>query len=264
MERQMPRTNLNTRPPLTSWLGGKRLLAKEIINRFPDHACYVEPFAGAAWVLFRKEESKVEVINDINKDIITLYRVVQNHLEEFVRYYKWMLISRDEFTRLQTVPPETLTDIQRSARFYYIHQMSFSGLGRCFGYATTTKPKLNLLRIEEQLSEAHLRLSRVVIECLPYADVIDRYDRPHTLFYVDPPYWNCENDYGKGIFGKDDFLFLADRFQRIKGKGIISLNDTPEIRKIFAAFRLEQVFTKYLISGDQKGKPRAELLIYNW
>lgn len=252
------------RPPLAGWLGGKRLLANEIISSIPKHTCYVEPFAGAAWVLFRKPESKVEVINDINKDIITLYRVVQNHLEEFIRYYKWMLISRDEFNRLQAVLPETLTDIQRSARFYYIHHMSFSGLRKNFGYTTVSKPKINLLRIEEQLSEAHLRLARVNVECLPYGDIISRYDRRHTFFYIDPPYWNCETDYGKGVFDKRDFSILAERLKNIKGKCIISLNDEPEIREIFSCFRVKQVFTRYVLNPAHGDKPRAELLIFNW
>lgn len=74
-----------TRPPLSGWLGGKSKLAKTIINLIPEHTCYCEVFAGAAWVLFRKPESKVEVVNDYSLDVSNLYRVLQNHLEEFVR-----------------------------------------------------------------------------------------------------------------------------------------------------------------------------------
>ena len=64
-----------------AWVGGKSKLTSTIIPLIPKHSCYVEVFAGAAWVLFRKDSSKVEVINDINGDLITLYRVIQNHLE---------------------------------------------------------------------------------------------------------------------------------------------------------------------------------------
>jgi DNA adenine methylase len=159
-----------------SWIGGKSQLAEQIIARLPEHQCYCEVFGGAAWVLFRKSESKAEIINDINVDLVTLYRVIQHHLEEFIRYFKWMLVSRDEFERLKRVEPQTLTDIQRSARFYYLVKTSYGSRMKnpTFGGATTGRPRLNLLRIEEELSEAHLRLSRVLIERLSYADFIAR------------------------------------------------------------------------------------------
>jgi hypothetical protein len=124
------------RPPLSGWLGGKSRLAARIIERMPEHKCYVEPFAGAAWVLFRKQESTVEVLNDINKEIITLYRCLQWHLEEFLRYFKWVLVSRDEFERLKRAVPDTLTDIQRAARFFYLQQSCYGGRvnNPTFGY----------------------------------------------------------------------------------------------------------------------------------
>lgn len=241
-------------PPLSGWRGGKSQLSKIIIPKIPEHTCYVEPFAGAAWVFWKKEESKVEVLNDINKDLITLYRVIQNHLEEFVRYFKWSLISRDEFYRLKTVNPDTLTDIQRAARFYYLQRNAFGGKieGCNFGYATTRYSRLNLLRIEEELSAAHIRLAQTYIECLNYDDIIKRYDKPHTFFYIDPPYWNCEKDYGKEIFAKADFLNLADILRNIQGKFLLSLNDVPEVREIFAKFRIEEVNVQYTCSKIKK------------
>ncbi|GAB4181293.1 MAG: hypothetical protein Tsb002_01120 [Wenzhouxiangellaceae bacterium] len=89
---------------------------------------------------------------------------------------------------LSETPPETLTDIQRAARFFYLQKMSYGGkvAGQTFGTATTSPPRLNLLRIEEQLSAAHLRLSHVFVECLSWEQVFERYDRPHTLFFLDP------------------------------------------------------------------------------
>ncbi len=75
--------------PIIPWIGGKRRLAKHLLPLFPAHGCYVEPFAGGAALFFMKEPSKVEVPNDINGELINLYRVVQHHLEEFVRQFKW-------------------------------------------------------------------------------------------------------------------------------------------------------------------------------
>lgn len=245
-----------------AWLGGKSKLADRIIATLPPHETYCEPFAGGAWVLFRKPESKVEILNDLNRDLVTLYRCVRHHLPELVAQFKWMLVAREEFDRFLATPPETLTDIQRAARFYYINKTSFGArMARpTFGVASTRPPRLNLLRIEEELSEAHLRLSRVLIECRPYADVITRFDSPTTLFYVDPPYWDCETDYGKGMFSKDDFHRLAELMNNIKGRFVMSLNDMPQVREIFRGFTICPVPTTYSISAGGS-KQVQELLI---
>ncbi len=177
--------------PIIPWIGGKRRLADHLIPRFPAHDCYVEVFAGGAALCFLRPPAKVEVINDINGELINLYRVVQHHLEEFVRQFKWALTSRQVFEWLKQTVPETLTDIQRAARFYYLQKSCFGAKleGQTFGTATTTPPDRNLLRIEGKLSAAHLRLANAFIERLDWAACIDRYDRPHTLFCLDPPYY---------------------------------------------------------------------------
>ena len=100
--------------PIVPWIGGKRRLAKHILPLFPAHECYVEPFCGAAALYFLKTPGKIEVINDINGELVNLYRVVKHHLEEFVRQFKWALVSRQIYKWLQITPEETLTDIQRA------------------------------------------------------------------------------------------------------------------------------------------------------
>lgn len=250
--------------PLAGWMGGKYQLSKQIIEMLPEHQCYCEPFAGAAWVLFRKPPSTVEVINDINLELVTLYRVIQHHLEEFVRWFKWVLVSRAEFERFWKMNPGTLTDIQRAVRFFYLQKNAFGGRINkpTFGYSPTRHPRLNLLRIEQDLSDAHLRLAQVYVENLPFLEIIERYDRPDTLFYIDPPYWDCEDYYGDGIFGKADFQALADKLLGIDGKFLLSLNDTPEVRAIFSAFVIDPVTVTYSCgTGRSKAK---EVLIRNY
>jgi len=248
-----------------AWLGGKSKLADRIIERFPAHEAYVEVFAGAAWVLFRKEPSKVEIINDINSDLVNLYRCVQNHLEELCKQFKWILVARDEFDRHRLTPPETLTDIQRAARFYYLAKTSFGAKisKPTFGIAATGPSRLNLLRIEEDLSEAHLRLSRVSIENRPYDQIVKRFDKPGTLFYLDPPYWGCTDDYGVGIFSQADFARLAEQLDGLAGKFILSLNDTPGVREVFQNFNIEAINTKYSI-GSKRSGAIGEVLITNF
>ncbi|MDY4378660.1 DNA adenine methylase [Pectobacterium brasiliense] len=248
--------------PIVPWIGGKRRLAKHILPLFPAHTCYVEPFCGAAALYFLKHPSKAEVINDINGELVNLYRVVKHHLEEFVRQFKWALVSRQIYKWLQVVPEETLTDIQRAARFYYLQKQAFGGKveERTFGTATTAPPRFNLLRIEEELSMAHLRLSRTVIEHLDWSECIQRYDRPHTLFYCDPPYWGTE---GYGVeFELENYVHMAQLARDIKGKMIISVNDIPEMRQAFEGLNLQSVGINYSLSG--KPAPRRELVICNF
>jgi DNA adenine methylase len=251
-----------------AYMGGKSLIAEKIIEKFPKHQCYVEVFAGAAWLLFKKDEeiSKVEIINDINLDLVTLYRVIKHHLEEFIRYFKWVIVARDEFERFRAENPETLTDIQKAVRFYYLLKLGYAARinNPSFSIATTSRPRLNLLRIEEELSMVHLRLSRVYIENKDYTEIFSRFDKPDTFFYVDPPYHGCEDYYGKGIFSRDDFMKLRDILAGINGRFILSINDVGEIRKLFKQFYIEGVTTTYSAGGANKKKKVTELLVSNF
>ncbi|MBI2382349.1 MAG: DNA adenine methylase [Gammaproteobacteria bacterium] len=251
--------------PIVPWIGGKRRLAKHILPLFPEHGCYVEPFCGAAALFFLKTPTKVEVLNDINGELVNLYRVVQHHPEEFVRHFKWALVSRKIFEWNQMTNPKTLTDIQRAVRFYFLQKNAFGGKveSQSFGTATTAPPRLNLLRLEEDLSNAHLRLSRAYIENLNWAECITKYDREHTLFYCDPPYWATE---GYGVdFGLDQYSRMAELARTVKGKMLISVNDIPEMRAAFAGLSMERVEIRYAVSGGaRKKQASSELLIRNW
>jgi len=249
------------------WIGGKRRLAKDIIPLFPEHTCYVEPFAGGAAILFAKEPSKVEVLNDINGDLVNLYRVTKHHLDEFVLQFRNALVSRQIYEWLKDTPPETLTDIQRAARFFYLQKMNFSGQVSSFSYSLTTsvKPKLDVTStgIRTALSTAHLRLARVQIENLDWTECIKKFDRPHTLFYCDPPYYETA---GYGVpFPRDEYVKLADLMKTMNGKAIVSLNAHPEIKKIFKGLKMKTVGIKYSVANKTRsGKESKELIIRNF
>ena len=248
--------------PIVPWIGGKRRLAEPIFARFPAHTCYVEAFCGAAAIFFTKEPSDVEVLNDINGELVNLYRVVQHHMEEFVRQFKWALSSRQVFEWEKQKVPATLTDIQRAARFYYLQRLSFGGRveSQSFGTATTSGPRLNLLRIEEDLSQAHLRLHGALIENQPWDRIVERYDRPHTFFYLDPPYWQTE---GYGVeFGWEQYELMAERARTCQGAVLISLNDHPDIRRCFDGLHMESIGITYTVGGGA-GAAAQELLIWN-
>ncbi len=165
------------------------------------------------------------LINDIHGDLVNLYRVVKQDLEGLLKCFEWTLVSRNEFNRLRKTDPGTLTDLQRAARFLYLQKMAFGGkLNDSYGTSTTDPPRLNLLRIEEELSRAHLRLSRVNVEQLDWRECLRRYDRPYTLFYLDPPYFGSENDYGKNLFSRSDFKEMSAILKTLEGNFILSLS----------------------------------------
>lgn len=250
---------------LIPYFGGKTRLAKTIVQKMPPHTCYVEVFAGAAAVFFAKEPSKTEVINDLDRELVTLYRVVQCHPEELHRQFKFQLVAREEFRRLMAANPETLTDIQRAARYLYLQRTCYGGrvYQRTFGTITMGKPRLNLFTLEETLETAWRRLAQVLIECMDFRELIARYDRPHTLFYLDPPYWDIVGY--EHNFVEQDFVDLGKTLAGIKGRFLMSINDTPEVREIFNRFRIEEVTLKYSMGKElcSRDKLRTELLISN-
>lgn len=130
-----------------------------------------------------------------------------------------------------------------------------------FGYAVTGRPRFRPVRIPEIISRAHQRLQDVQIECLPYQAILKRYDNKHTLFYLDPPYWNLP--YYHHNFTEEDFRELAALLTRLKGKFILSLNDTPEVRELFQAFHITTVELSYSCSR-RKRRHQRELLITNF
>jgi DNA adenine methylase len=253
--------------PIIPWIGGKRRLAKNLLPLVAQHqhTCYVEPFCGAAALFFmRPDKVKTEVLNDISGDLVNLYRVVQHHLDEFVRQFRWALSSRQIYDWAQMAQPDTLTDIQKAARFFLLQKLGFGGKveSRSFGTATTAPSRLNLLRIEEDLSEVHLRLNGVFVEHIEWARCVQKYDRAHTLFFMDPPYWGTE---GYGVpFGLDQYDAMAELLRTMAGRAIVTVNDVPEMRAAFAGLTMERVAITYTVGEAKNRKPSGELIIRNW
>lgn len=247
------------RGPL-AYIGGKRAIASQIIATFPQHKTYVEAFAGGAQVFFKKDPSAVEVINDLDGEMVTFFRVCQQHYEELIRYVRFMVVSRKWFEILRDTDPATLTDIQRAARQLYLLKNSYAGLVRNpnFRYGVAQPPGFNPERLPEMIEETHHRLARVQIECLPYEKVLAQYDGATTLFYLDPPY------YGRKLYkynlDPDDFRKMAELLGTLRGKFVLSLNDVPEVRTIFKEFHMRGIDLSYT-AQKVAGRRYREVLI---
>jgi DNA adenine methylase len=235
-----------------------------------DHVCYCEPFCGGAWILFGKEPSKVEVLNDLDIELVTFWRVVRHHLEEFLRYFKWAIVSRYMFDLANKEDPALMTDIQRAVRYYYLQRLGFGGRTerRSWGAGATKPTGLNLETINDVLLETHWRLQRVIIEHLDACACIRRYDRKTTFFYIDPPYHHVNQGYAHKY--KDaDFSDLKAALACMSGRFILSLNDTPAVRALFREYRIQRVSVRYSSgntrqAADTRALLRHELIIANF
>lgn len=254
--------------PVAAYIGGKRVLARRLVDLINsiDHSTYAEGFVGMGGVFFRRDmRPKVEVINDWSEDVSTFFRVLQHHYVAFLDMIRFQISSRAGFEKLIALDPASLTDLQRSARFLYIQRLAFGGKvrGRNFGVSPTTPARFDVTKIGPMLEAVHERLAGVVIERLHWSDFIGRYDRPGTLFYLDPPYYGCEGDYGRDLFDRSQFEPMAEQLRKIRGRFLLSLNDHPDVRAIFAGFTFRDEDVRYSVGGQANAKIAGEVIISN-
>lgn len=246
-----------------SYVGGKNRVAQKIISVIPKHTCYIEPFCGGAQVFFHKEPSKVELLNDRNDDIFNFLRICQLHHEELIRYLHFAIVSRRWFELFEKTPPETLTDVQRAARFFFLQKNCYGGLvvRRNFAASVQDGSNYNPETLPELIRKTHERLLHVQLECLPYQDILRKYDRDFTFFYIDPPYF--DKPYYRFNFEQKNYVELAGMLAVLNGKFLLSLNDVPEIRRIFSGFSIKTLQMTYS-SQRKAGRRYQELLISNY
>ncbi|OCZ53781.1 DNA adenine methylase [Dehalobacter sp. TeCB1] len=244
-------------------IGGKRLLRKAIVARFPeDFERYIEVFGGAGWVLFYKEKhADLEVYNDADGDLVNLFRCVKYHCDEFLKELSYCLNSRELFEDFVSQKEiRGLTDIQRAARYFLLIKTSYGADGRTFGCA-----KRNIASTMNYLTQIKERLDKVVIEHKDFENLINVYDRPEALFYADPPYYGSEKYY-KETFTDIDHERLRDCLSNINGRCIISYNDHEYIRQLYKDFKIEEIDRQNNLVNKYHNvnKKYRELLIMNY
>lgn len=254
--------------PLAPYIGGKRNLARRLVHRIDatPHRTYAEVFVGMGGVFLRRDHRPpAEVINDWSEDVATFFRVVQHHYVPFLDYMRFQITSRAGFEKLLALEPASLTDLQRSARFLYLQRLAFGGKvrGRNFGVNPAGAARFDVTKLGPMIEAVHERLAGVVVERLPWSEFIARYDREGTLFYLDPPYFGSEQDYGAGMFGRAEFAVMAEQLHGIRGRFLLSLNDHPEVRRIFDGFTIEAEDVRYTVGGMDRSKMVGEVIISN-
>jgi DNA adenine methylase len=247
------------------WIGGKKLLRKTIVSYFPDEDeidRYIEVFGGAAWVLFYKDKhADFEIYNDINSNLVNLFRCIKYHYQELQRELNWVLNSREMFDDIRNIEEtKGLTDIQRAARYFTLIKISFGADRRSYGCS-----KRSLLNSVSYLSAIHERLDRVIIENKSYDALLKAYDRPKALFYLDPPYHGTEKYYDD-VFTEQNHVKLRNCLKKIKGKFLLSYNDDEYIRNLYKSFNIIELSRQKNLTGKTKSPDNIyrELLIKNF
>ena len=249
------------KPPIPR-MGGKSKLRKTIIERIPEHQCYVEPFFGAGWVFFGKEPSKAEVINDIDQELINMFLMIKYHAPELERMLTYEISSRDVFEQYKNCDVSQYTEIQRAIRFLYLSSQSFASKGTTYGYGTSKGPAPHIF-YKGVLEEIKERLRNTYIENKSFEDIIKRYDRTDSFFFCDPPYYETAG-YGH-TFGEEEHLLLRNTLVNIQGKFMVTINDHEQVREWYKGFKIEEVSVSYSVSREKKArKEYGELIITNY
>lgn len=253
--------------PAAPYVGGKRMLASrlvQLIDSIEGQTLYAEPFVGMGGVFLRRRaRPRVEAINDYAQDVANFFRVLQHHYIAFLDMLRFQITSRANFERLVATNADTLTDLQRAARFLYLQRLAYGGkrAGQTYGVRSDQKARFDVTRLPAELEDIHERLAAVHVEQLPWQRFIERYDQDGALFYCDPPYHGSEGFYGTGLFDRAEFEELAEVLLRARGRVILSINDCAEIRATFAGFDIERVEARYTLAGMEKSRAFGELII---
>ncbi len=249
------------------WIGGKSRFRNQIVALLPPHTCYVELFAGGAWVLFAKPPSDVEILNDIDQDLINFFRVVKEKPEELINSFEWELISRAEFERLAQLDTAKLTDIQRAHRFYYLIMAGWGGELNYPRFQTSITDGGHgnrligaLKTLQNRIRPIYQRLSTVIIENLDWQTCLTRYDREGVVVYLDPPYPNNGCNYAHNMQSWADHQTLALRLSKTKCKWILSSYNLPEIHDLYAQYNIISVSA---YSGMKTKKTAQECVLNN-
>jgi len=250
------------RRPSLRYHGGKWLLAEWIISHFPKHRCYVEPFGGAASVLLQKERSYAEVYNDLDNELVNLFRVVRNDGGRLKELLHLTPFSRTEF--MQSYEPSE--DHVEQARRTVVR--SFLGFGsnshnqstgfRANSNRSGTTPARDWKNFPDALPWMIERFRGVVIENRDAVKVMQAHDTPETLHYVDPPYVPETRDKGgdyRHEMTTDDHRVLAQALNELQGAVVLSGYPCALYEELFSGWR--RVERKALADGARE---RVEVL----
>lgn len=250
------------------WVGGKSKLVKTLLPLIPEHRAYIEVFGGAGWLLFGKEPSRVEVLNDFDSWLMNFWSVVQNAKDQLIDSFSYTLVSRETFDNYkQKYKLNDVDDsIEKAHIFYYLVNAGFASdmKNPVFGTKSQSRNGLRIEEIEESINNAYKRLQKVTIENKSFENIFKIYDNEQSFFYIDPPYRNTKQ-YAVGKFTDEQYKLLRNTYGDAKGKWLITINDDEYIRELFKDFNIITHDVYYSVCKTDNGrKDFKELIITNY
>jgi DNA adenine methylase len=261
---------MNIKTPIT-YYGGKQKLLPTILSKIPDHNLYCEPFLGGAAIFFGKPKSKVEVINDTNRELMNFYRVCKEKFLDLQSLVRITLHSRKAHQDANVIygNPHLFSDVQRAWAVWVLSSQSFSAiLDGSWGYdiaKRATTRKVNNKR-EQFTEELAIRLQDAQLESADALYVIQSRDSDRAFFYCDPPYFNSDCGHYDG-YTIEDFEALLKCLSKIKGRFLLSSYPSPLLLKYAKRFKWHLWSLETGVSVNAKGgymKRKIEVLTANY
>ena len=252
------------------YYGGKSYMTDEIISHFPkNYKVYIEGFGGGASILFAKNKDKLEIYNDLGRNVWSLFKVLSDNdmfgqMKEKLDLTYYSAEIRKEF--IEDLKKNNLSLVDRAYKYFYVNRSSFNGVG---GFSTTLLVRRNMsksvsdyLSVVDNLIEIHNRLSSVIIENRDIFDLIEKYDNTDAFFYLDPPYVNdtrsSSTKYEQEM-SDSDHERLVDTVIKSKSKFLISGYGHPIYEKL-----VDNGWNLYKYDSPNSQSERIEYLWYNY
>lgn len=249
------------KPPLP-YFGGKQTIAPAVVALMPEHAIYVEPYAGSLAVLLAKPRVKREIVNDLDCDLVTFWKVLRERPDELAYVCEMTPHSREEH-KAAFEPPED--DLERARRVWVRLTQGRAGTLRATGWKQSLRSSSSMPRMLDgyraRLLPAADRLQGVSIECKPALDVIESYDRPGVVMYVDPPYLGATGrsiGYSREMTATAEHEALLERLARCEAHVILSGYAHPIYDTALAGW------SRHTFTTITSGKPRQEVVWMNY
>ncbi len=241
-------------------IGGKNLLKKTIVDYFPSNykeLIYIEPFVGGGHIFYEKEPSIKEIINDLDPNVYRIYKGFKKYPVEKINPNIIGTYNKEDYLNLKQ-NLDKQSDFQKFINTLILFKISY--MGRIDTFKGSKDKSFDIKKPYKK--EDHTRLKGVTILNKDYKDLINKYDSLKSFFYFDPPYEESKKLYKKGVI---DYEEMKDILKKLKGKFLLSINDSPYIRNIFKDFNIKTVQTMYSIKKvDNKNPIINELIISNY